>query len=421
MERVAAVCRSFRAVARFRRFETDADARRLARVADVGDLRRLAKRRLPAGCFDYIDGAAEDELTAGRNVAAFAQWQFRPRVLRDVSAVDTTATVLGEPTAFPLLIAPTGFGRIARSPGELAVAAAAQRAGVPYSLSTMGTRSIEEVAAVNSGRKIFQVNLLRDRSLVSDQLARARDAGYEAVMLSVDTAVLGRRERDVRHGFTMPPQLGVDTLLQGLLHPAWTLDFLRAAPIELANMAPSATSDPGDAVVLADYIRSQFDPSLSWDDIEWFRQEWPRKIMVKGIQGTADAVLAAQAGVDAVILSNHGGRQLDGAPAPADLIRPVRDALGTSAGAVPELICDGGVRRGSDIVKALALGADSVMVGRACLYALAAAGEAGVDWVLEFLRDGMVRTMALAGVTSCAELTSDLIERVGEAHDAAGR
>ncbi len=414
IERIAAMYRSLRAVARFENlgewFRTDADTRRLARVADVSDLRRLAKRRLPAGCFDYIDGAAEDEITASRNVQAFRRWRFQPRVLRDVSAVDTACQVLGQPAALPLVIAPTGFNRIACSAGELAVAAAAQRAGVPYTLSSMGTRSIEEVAGVNSGRKILQVYVWRDRKLMAEMLERAVAADYEAIMITVDTAVLGRRERDVRHGFVLPPKLGIDTIWQGLLHPGWTWDFLTAEPIQFANMVGTTAADGSDPVNLSQYINSQFDPSLSWDDLEWFRQHWPRKIMLKGIQSTADAVLAAKAGVDAVILSNHGGRQLDGAPTPAELIAPVREALRETAAAgsgMPELICDGGVRRGSDIVKALALGADSVMIGRAYFYALAAAGETGVDWVLDFLRDGMVRTMQLVGVTCCAELNDE--------------
>ncbi len=412
--------RSLRAVARFDKFEFNTTKRRLARVADVSDLRSLARRRLPAGCFDYIDGAAENETTAQRNVAAFARWQFNPRVLRDVSAVDTSSQVLGQRAEFPLVIAPTGFNRIACSPGELAVAAAAERAGVPYTLSSMGTRSIEEVAAVNSGRKIFQVYVWRDRKLMSEMLERALAANYEAIMITVDTAVLGRRERDVRRGFTLPPKLGVDTLLQGLLHPGWTWDFLNSEPIQFANVVGTNAADGSNPVTLSDYINSQFDPSLSWDDLAWFRERWPHKIMLKGIQSTADAKLAAEIGMDAVILSNHGGRQLDGAPTPADLIKPVREVLGESkkstgtngTNRVPELICDGGVRRGSDIVKALALGADSVMIGRAYFYALAALGEAGVDWVLSFMRDGMIRTMQLAGVTSCAELTLELLAEI---------
>ena len=397
-----------RSVMQFERRESDPDKRRLQRVADVSDLRRIARRRMPRGCFDYIDGAAEDERTAGRNVSAYAKWQFRPRVLRDVAEIDTSGVVLGAPVPFPLVIAPTGFDRIAHSQGELAVARAAERAGIPYSLSTMGTRSIEEVADVCGGRKFFQVYVWRDRKLLADLLERAAAADYEAIMITVDTAVLGRRERDVRHGFSLPPKLGLDTLLDGLLHPAWTLDFLSNEPITFSNCVGAHGGHGEGAVALADYVNSQFDPSLSWSDIDWFREQWDGPMMLKGIQSAEDAAIAADAGIDAVIVSNHGGRQLDGAPAPVELLAPVREAVGDRC----EVICDGGIRRGSDICKALALGADSVMAGRAYFYALGAAGEAGVDWVLDHLLDGMVRTMRLAGVSSVADLTPDIIERV---------
>lgn len=406
--RVSQALDAARSVMRFGEWESDPDLRRLARVADVSDLRRLARRRLPRGCFNYIDGAAEDELTADRNVSAYARWQFRPRVLRDVSEVDTSGVVLGRRVPFPLVIAPTGFDRIAHSQGELAVARAAQRAGIPYSLSTMGTRSIEEVAAVSEGRKFFQVYVWRDRGLLAELLERAAASDYEAIMITVDTAVLGRRERDVRAGFALPPKLGVDTLLDGLLHPSWTLDFLTSEPITFSNCVGAAGAHGEGAVALADYVNSQFDPSLSWEDIDWFRERWAGPVMLKGIQSSEDAALAADAGIDAVIVSNHGGRQLDGAPAPLDLLPSVREAVQDRC----EVICDGGVRRGSDIAKALALGADSVMAGRAYFYALGAAGEAGVDWVLAHLHDGMVRTMRLAGLSSTADLTPDALEPV---------
>ena len=397
-----------RSVMQFERRESDPDKRRLQRVADVSDLRRIARRRMPRGCFDYIDGAAEDERTAGRNVSAYGKWQFRPRVLRDVARIDTSGTVLGAQVPFPLVIAPTGFDRIAHSQGELAVARAAERAGIPYSLSTMGTRSIEEVAQVCAGRKFFQVYVWRDRKLLADLLERAAASDYEAIMITVDTAVLGRRERDVRHGFALPPKLGLDTLLDGLLHPAWTLDFLSNEPITFSNCVGAEGGHGEGAVALADYVNSQFDPSLSWNDIDWFREQWDGPVMLKGIQSAEDAAIAADAGIDAVIVSNHGGRQLDGAPAPVELLPSVREAVGDRS----EVICDGGIRRGGDICKALALGADSVMAGRAYFYALGAAGEAGVDWVLDHLLDGMIRTMRLAGVSAVADLTPDILERV---------
>ncbi len=396
---------TLRSVIQFRRFELDPVERRLARVADVGDLRRIAKRRLPGGVFDYIDGAAEDEVTAAANVGAFDRYQFRPRVLRDVAEIDTSSTLLGERVPFPLMLAPTGFDRIAHSQGELAVARAAARAGLPYSLSTLATRSIEEVAAVNDGRKFFQVYVWRDRALVKDMLDRAAASGYEGIMITVDTAVLGRRERDVRRGFSLPPKIGLDTILDGAVHPSWTWDFVRAEPISFANVKGQSVGDGSSPVSLAEYINSQFDPSLSWDDIAWFRENWGGKMMIKGVQTVEDAVIAADNGLDAVILSNHGGRQLDGAPAPIDLVAPVADALGGRT----EIICDGGIRRGSDIVKAVSLGADACMIGRAYFYALGAAGERGVDWVLDFLLQGVRRTMVLAGVGSIDQLTPDLV------------
>ena len=405
---ISQACESARSVMRFGEFERDAEKRHLMRAADVSDLRAMAKRRMPGGCFDYIDGAAEDEVSAQRSVSAYQRWQFRPRVLRDVSEVDISGTVLGQAVPIPLVIAPTGFDRIAHSQGELAVARAAERAGIPYSLSTMGTRSVEEVADVCDGRKFFQVYVWRDRELMADLLERSAAAGYEAIMITVDTAVLGRRERDVRRGFSLPPKLGPDTIIDGLLHPRWLLDFLSNEPIKFSNCEGATGGDGGDAVALADYINSQFDPSLSWDDIEWFRERWDGPVMLKGVLSPDDAKIAADMELDAVIVSNHGGRQLDGAPAPVECVPAIREAVGDRC----EVICDGGIRRGSDIVKALALGADSAMIGRAYLYALGAAGETGVDWVLKYFVEGMTRTMRLNGVRSTADLTPDLLERV---------
>ena len=398
---------TLRSVVRFRTYERDRTLRKLSKAADVGDLRTMAKKRMPAGCFDYIDGAAQDEVTAVNNVSSFKNYYFRPRVLRDVAAISTTTTLLGGQIPFPVMIAPTGFDRIAHSQGELAVARAAKRAGIPYSLSTMGTRSIEEVAEVNDGRKWFQVYVWRDKPLLKEMLERAAASGYEGIMITVDTAVLGRRERDVRRGFSLPPKVGLDTIIDGIRHPRWTSDFLRAEPIQFANVkGSSAVGDGSTPGTLSDYINSQFDPALSWSDIEWFRDNWPGMIMIKGVQTVEDAEIAADMKLDGVILSNHGGRQLDYAPSPIDLVAPVADAVGDRTA----VICDGGVRRGSDIVKAVAMGADACMIGRAYFYALGAAGERGVDWVLEFLRAGVEHTMALSGVGSIDDLTRDLIE-----------
>jgi L-lactate dehydrogenase (cytochrome) len=367
----------------------------------------MARRRLPRGIFDYIDGGAEDEITMQRNTAAFQNYTFVPRVLRDVSTIDTSTTFLGKHLPYPIIFSPTGFTRIAHSDGELAVARVADRHGLPYCLSTLSTRSIEDVASVSSGTKWFQVYVWRDRELVKDMLARARDHGYSAIMLTVDTAVLGRRERDIRRGFTLPPTLGAQTVLDGLRHPSWTWDFVRHDPITFANISGYGGKSAGTAVTLSDFISDQFDPALSWSDLEWFRAHWDGHIIIKGIQSTHDAVHAQQLGVDAVALSNHGGRQLDGAPTPVDLLTPVADATN---GHLP-LICDGGIRRGSDIVKALALGAHACTMGRTYLYGLGAAGEIGVEKALTMLTSEMTRTMQLLGVRSLSDITSATIAR----------
>jgi len=397
---------TLRSVVRFDRVETDPVARRLARAASVADLRRIAKRRLPGGVFDYIDGGAEDERTLAANQSAFAGVTYRPRVLRGLAKVDVGSTLLGRPLAYPLVLAPTGFTRIADPDGELAVARAAERAELPYTLSTLSTRSIEEVRAVSDGRLWFQVYAWRDRGLVQEMIDRAAAARYEALVLTVDTAVFGRRERDVRRGFSLPPTIGPGTILDGALHPGWTWHLLRSDPIRFANVVGRDVGDGASPVTLSDYINAQFDPSLSWDDVDWLRSVWDGPIILKGIQTVADAVLAADAGIDAIALSNHGGRQLDGAPAAFDLVAPVADAVGGRT----EIICDGGVRRGSDILKAVAAGATAAMAGRAYLYGLGAAGERGVDRVLEWFRADLIRTMTLVGAGTIADLDRTLLD-----------
>ena len=398
--------KTLRSVVRFNRIETDPIERRLARAASVADLRRIAKRRLPGGVFDYIDGGAEDERTLAANQAAFAAVSYQPRVLRGLGAVETTSTILGRPLVYPLVLAPTGFTRIADAEGELAVARAAERAGLPYTLSTLSTRSIEEVRSVSAGRLWFQVYAWRDRGMVREMIDRAAAARYEALVLTVDTAVFGRRERDVRRGFSLPPSIGPRTVLDGALHPGWTWDFVRSEPIRFANVVGRDVGDGASPVTLSDYINTQFDPSLSWDDVDWLRSVWDGPIVLKGIQTVADAIIAADVGVEAIALSNHGGRQLDGSPAPFDLVAPVADAVGGRT----EIICDGGVRRGSDILKAVAAGATAAMAGRAYLYGLGAAGERGVDRVLDWFQADLVRTMSLVGVDTIADLDRSVLD-----------
>ncbi|MEM9202640.1 MAG: alpha-hydroxy acid oxidase [Actinomycetota bacterium] len=409
------ILETLRSAVRLRRFRFGRTARQLDRAANVMDLRSMSRRRLPGGVFDYIDGAAEDERSLARSMSAFADLEFVPRVLRDVSDVDTTTSLLGKPLDFPFIAAPTGFTRIAHSEGELAVARSAQQFGIPYTLSTLGTRSIEEVAAVNHGRTWFQVYVWKDRGLVEEMVRRAAEAGFEAIVPTVDLATFGRRERDVRRGFELPPKIGLDTIVDGIRHPNWTWDFLRGGPIRFANVAESDGSgarDGTDAINLAAYANEQLDPSLSWADIEWFRSIWDGPIIVKGIQCVDDAIIAADLGIEAIAISNHGGRQLEGSPPPIELIAPVRDAVQDRC----EIICDGGIRRGSDIVKALALGADATMGGRVHFYGLGAAGPAGVDAAFGFLRDEMRRSMALNGLRSIAEIDDRVVGRPRDPH-----
>jgi L-lactate dehydrogenase (cytochrome) len=269
----------------------------------------------------------------------------------------------------------------------------------------MSTRSIEDVAAVSEGPKWFQVYTWKDRGLVGELVARAQAAGYEALILTVDTAVLGRRERDVRRGLTIPPKIGPDTIVDGIVHPGWTWDFITHEPILFANVVGRNDEDGRDPISLAEHVHRQFDQTLSWTDVDWLRDHWDGPIVLKGIQTVADAKQAVHAGVEAIALSNHGGRQLDDAPTPVELVEPVAQEVGGQV----TIICDGGIRRGSDIAKAIALGADACMAGRAYLYALGAAGEAGVDHVLSLLRGGLERTMALTGRRTIAEIDRDLV------------
>ena len=396
--------RTVRSVLRFGPVARSRVDRRLARCADVEDLRAVARRRLPGGVFDYIDGAAEDERCLAGNAAAWRRVQLAPRVLRDVSKVDLSTTVLGRPVPAPLALAPTGFARIADPEGELAVARAAAERGLPFTLSTLGTRSIEEVAAVSRGPKWFQVYVWRDRALVRDMVERAVAEGYEALLVTVDTAVFGRRERDVRRGFTLPPTVGLGTLLDGVRHPAWTWAFLRGGPITFSNVAGTSQ---GTAVTLSEFVNSQFDPSLSWRDLDWLRGISDLPVVVKGVGCAADARIAANEGLPAVVISNHGGRQLDGAPPTLDLLEETVQAAGDGV----EVLIDGGVRRGADLVVARALGARAVMVGRPCLYGLAAGGQRGVAHALDQLLLGAERTMALLGAASLDEVTRDLVRR----------
>ena len=371
--------------------------RRLAGAADIADLRDIARRHTPRAVFDYVDGAAESETSLRRSREAFGRVEFTPSVLRDVSTVDPSTTILGEPAALPLVFAPTGFTRLMHHAGEPAVARVAERIGIPYALSTMGTTSPEDLAAAApGGQKWFQLYLWRDRDASRALIERARAAGFTALLLTVDTPVAGARLRDVRNGFSIPPALTAKTLADIALHPGWWFDKLTTEPLTFASLGAWHGT-------IAEMIDKMFDPGLDQDDLAWLREIWSGPLLVKGIQTVEDARVVVDLGVDALIISNHGGRQLDRAPVPLEQLPRIVDAVGDRA----EVYVDGGIMGGGDVVAAVAMGARACLVGRAYLYGLMAGGESGVQRAADLLRREIVRTMQLLGVTDIAGLTRE--------------
>jgi L-lactate dehydrogenase (cytochrome) len=372
----------------------DATARRLSKALTIEDLRTLAKRRTPKAAFDYTDGAAEEELSLSRARQAFRDIEFHPTILRDVAAVDTGRQVLGDRVELPFGIAPTGFTRLMHTEGELAGARVAARHGIPFSLSTLGTSSIEEVRAANpNGRNWFQLYMWKDRDRSMALVERAAAAGYDTLLVTVDVPVAGARLRDTRNGMSIPPTLTLRTVLDAAPHLRWWFDLLSTEPLSFASL----DRWPG---TVAEYLDTAFDPTVTFDDLAWIKSQWPNKLVVKGIQTLDDARAVAELGVDGLVLSNHGGRQLDRAPVPFHLLPSVARELGGSC----EILLDTGIMSGADIVAAVALGARFTLVGRAYLYGLMAGGEAGVERAIEILSSQVNRTMRLLGVTSLDEL-----------------
>ncbi|WP_051441788.1 alpha-hydroxy acid oxidase [Arthrobacter sp. H14] len=370
---------------------------RLAKANTISDLRTLAKRRTPKAPFDYTDGAAEEEITLRRARESFHNLEFRPGVLRNVSTVDLSTEILGKTSALPFAIAPTGFTRMMQSEGEYAGSRAAQEAGIPYTLSTMGTASIEDVAAAAPhGRNWFQLYLWTDRERSMELIDRAAKAGYDTLMVTVDTSVAGARLRDVRNGMTIPPALTAKTVLDASYRPAWWFNFLTHEPLSFASLSRYSGT-------VADLINSMFDPTLTYADLDWLREVWKGKLLVKGVQTLDDAKKVVDHGADGIILSNHGGRQLDRAPIPLHLLPEVAAELKGKT----SILLDTGIMSGGDIVAALALGADFTLVGRAYLYGLMAGGRAGVDRAIGILGSQTARTMQLLGVNKIADLTPE--------------
>ena len=378
----------------FRRPSLDFRANRLSRAQSIADLRRIAKRRTPAAAFDYTDGSADREISLARARKAFEEVELHPGVLTDVSRLDMSTEVLGGRSALPFGIAPIGFTRLMQTEGETAGAGAAAAAGIPFSLSTLGTTSIEDVrAAAPDGRLWYQLYVMKDREISYGLAERAAAAGYDSLLFTVDTPIAGNRMRDARNGFSIPPQLTARTILDAVPRPWWWWDFLTTPPLEFASL----TSTGGTVGQLLD---SAMDPSIDYDDLAEIRALWPGRLAIKGVQTVADARRLTDLGVDAIILSNHGGRQLDTAPVPFHLLPKVVAVVGGEV----EVIVDTGIMHGSDIVACLALGATFTLVGRAYLYGLMSGGRQGVDRAIEILSSEVSRTMRLLQVGSVAEL-----------------
>ncbi len=379
---------------KFRKPILNSRKRRLTRALTIYDLKDIAKRRTPKAPFDYTDGGADTESSLSRARAAYEKIEFQPRILRNVKDVDLSVKMLGKKSLMPMGIAPTGFTRMMQTEGEYAGACAARDAGIPYTLSTMGTRSIEDVArAAPDGRNWFQLYMWKDRDRSMALVDRAKAAGFDTLVLTVDVPVAGARLRDVRNGMTIPPSLTSKTILNAIPRPGWWLNFLTTDPLKFASL------DSWNGTV-AELLDSMFDPTVTYEDLKWIRKQWKGNLVVKGIQNVDDAVMSAKAGADAIILSNHGGRQLDRAPVPFHLLPEVVKAVGKKT----EVHVDTGIMHGADVVAALAAGAKFTWIGRAYLYGLMAGGKPGVDRSLEILKTQMIRTMKLLGARTVSEL-----------------
>lgn len=392
---------------RFRKIILSPRKRRLTRALTIYDLRDIAKRRTPQAPFDYTDGGADTESSLSRARAAYEKLEFQPRILRNVKDVDLSVQMLGKKMSMPIGIAPTGFTRMMQTEGEYAGACAAADAGIPYTLSTMGTRSIEDVARVApTGRNWFQLYMWKDRDRSMALVDRAKAAGFDTLVLTVDVPVAGARLRDVRNGMTIPPSLTSKTILNAIPRPAWWFNFLTTDPLKFASL------DSWNGTV-AELLDSMFDPTVTYEDLKWIRGQWQGNLVVKGIQTVDDALMSVAAGADAIILSNHGGRQLDRAPVPLYLLPEVVKEVGSKA----EVQVDTGIMHGADVVAALASGAKFTWIGRAYLYGLMAGGKPGVDRTLEILRTQVVRTMKLLGARTIAELNPDHVRFIARYSD----
>ncbi|QGZ63612.1 alpha-hydroxy-acid oxidizing protein [Paraburkholderia acidisoli] len=376
----------------------------MKKLVNVADFRASAKARLPRMVFDYLEGGAEDEIGLRHNQDAYRAIKFQPRRLVDFSARSTQVNLFGKPASAPLVIAPTGLNGIFWPHGDLALVRAAGNFGIPFALSTASTSSIEDVAKAASGEIWFQLYVVH-RKLAERLVKRALSAGYTTLILTTDVGVNGKRERDIRNGFGMPMTYSPSTILDGVLHPRWSLDLLKNGMPQLANFA---SLDVQDTELQAALMSRQMDASFAWEDLQWLRDSWPHTLLIKGISRVDDARRCIELGADGVILSNHGGRQLDSAIAPVEVLQETAKSLSAP------VFVDSGIRRGSDVVKAVALGASAVLLGRATLYGLASGGQAGVEAVLSILKGEIDTTLAQLGCPSASQLNADFLWRGGD-------
>ena len=373
---------------------------KLSNCHNYNDFRKLAKKKLPSPIFHYIDGGSDDESTLNRNTDSFNDYDLVPNVLAGVSNIDMSTTVLGEKIDFPLFPAATAMHRLYHHEGERASAKAVEKVGTIFGLSTMSTVSIEEISTINKGPKLFQLYIHKDRGLTDNLLERCKKAGFTSMCLTVDTVVAGNRERDRRTGFTTPPKLTLGSLLSFALHPGWTINHLIHEKFKLANIIHMTQKGTSIDKSVVDYINEQFDPAMSWKDAEYCVKKWNGPFALKGVMSVEDAKKAIDIGCTAVMISNHGGRQLDGSRAPLDQIAEIVDAVGDKI----EVILDGGIRRGTHVLKALSLGAKACSFGKGYLFALAAGGEKGVEKILQNIRNEIERDMKLMGCKNLAQL-----------------
>ena len=373
---------------------------RLKHCHNTGDFRELARRRLPGPIFHYIDGAAEDEVTYRRNTEAFEQCDLVPNVLAGVDKIDMTTTVLGQKLSMPFFLSPTALQRLFHPDGERAVAAAAQKFDTLFGISSIGTISIEEIGSTISSPKMFQLYVHKDKALTQNMIDRCKDANFEILVLTVDTIVGGKRERDLQSGFTTPLKLNWRSLLGFMTHPRWALNYLTHERFELSQLKDYISEGTNIAVSVADYFNTMLDQSMDWNMAEDLAQQWGGQFVLKGVMSVGDAIRAVDIGATAIMVSNHGGRQLDGSRSPFDQLAEIVDAVGDDI----DVICDGGIRRGTHILKALSVGAKACSGGRAYLYALAAAGQPVVERALGLMRSELERDMKLMGCTSIGQL-----------------